>query len=142
MYRSNEDAVCVHPLMTLVHWPTGKMVLKNLKVQKTLDVNFANYAAACNLSLAMKANCLNCKAFDMIHHSVYLFQWHAPIVLDICDRFLEFFGPPLAGNAPSTAWNFLSYAYKVMQRITGMGGVIPFAIERGMLEMCCLGASH
>ena len=167
--RSNDDYVRIHPLISLVlrsqpfalpewaahvirvafhrfvsyqtrHWPTSNMFFKDSTVQRTLDATFANYATACNLSLAIKADYQNCIIFGIIHFSVYHIQRHAPIVLDICDRFLQVFGVPLAQNGPSTAQNFFSYAYKTIQRITGMCRGNLFANGRGMLEMRCLNA--
>lgn len=164
MCRSDDDSVRIHPLMTLVlrsqpfalpewaahliqvafhrfvsyqtrHWPTGTSFLEDPKVQKALDATFPNYATACNFSLAMKANYPNCILFNIIHFSVYRMQRRAPLVLDICDRFLEVFGLPLARNRPSVAQNVLKW-------ITKIGGSNSVANQRGILEMACLNAIH
>ena len=167
----NDRSVRIHPLMTLVlrsqpfalpewathvmqvafhrfvsyqtrHWPMGAAFYVDPNVQRELDATFANYATACNFSLTIKASLLNSIAFDIIHWSVYHIQRRAPAVLDMCDRFLEVFGLPLAQNRPSAAQNLFSFAYKTIKKITKIGGHDFVANERGMLEMCCLGAIH
>lgn len=113
----------------------GALVLVDPNIQRELDANFANCATACNFSLAIKADYLNCITFDIIHWSVYHIQWRAPAVLDLCDRFLKVSGLPLARN-------LFCFAYKTIKKITGIGGSTSPANERGMLEMCCLGAIY
>ena len=160
LYRSNDSSLRIHPLMTLVlrsqpfalpewaahvikvaflrfvsyqkrHWPTGNNFVQDPKIRKTLDATFANYATACNFSLAIKPDFLmNCITFDIITFSIHHTERRALIVLDVCDRFLEVFGLPLARNGQSTAQNTFS----------GMGSNDIFADVRGKLEMCCLGA--
>ena len=167
----NDRSIRIHPLMTLVlrsqpfalpelasqvvqvafhrfvshqtrHWPMGASVVMDPNVQRDLDADFANYATACNFSLTIKADLLNCITFDIIHWSVYHIQRRAPAVLDMCDRFLEVFGLPLARNRPSAARNLFFFAHEMIKKITRSGGSTSPANERGMLEMCCLGAIH
>ena len=169
--EGNDRSIRIHPLLTLVlrsqsfalpewaahvvhvafhrfvsyqtrRWPTGAKALGDPNAQRELDANFANYATACNFSLAIKADYFNCVAFDIIHDSVYHIERRAPVVLDLCDRFLEVFGLPLARNGPSAAQNLFSFAFKTIKKITNIGGNDFVANERGILEMCCLGAIH
>ena len=169
--NGNDKSVRIHPLLTLVlrsrpfalpewaahvvqvafqrfisyqtrHWPMGTTLLGAPDKQRELDDTFANYATVCNFSLVIKPNVLNNTTLDIIHWSLYHIQRHAPAVLDICDRFLEVFGLPLAQNSPSTVPSMFFLAYRTVKKITKIGANYTTMDTRGMLETCCLGAIH
>ncbi|KAL8816761.1 MAG: hypothetical protein Q9191_008272 [Dirinaria sp. TL-2023a] len=169
--NEHDQSVRIHPLMTLVlrsqpfalpewaahamqvafhrlvsyqtrHWSMHPSLLTDPEAKSELDAIFPNYATACKFSLGMEADFFNCVTFDILHWSVFYVERRAPVVLDLCDRFLEVFGLPLALHRPSVAQKLFSFAFKTIQKIARLGGNDYVANERGLLEMRCLRAIH
>ena len=172
--NGNDRSVLIHPLMTLVlrsqpfalpkwaahivrvafhrfvsyqtrHWPEGMTAIADPNVQRKLDAAFADYATACSFSLTIKPGYLNCFVLDIIDWSIYHIQRRAPVVLDICDRFLAVFAIPLARNRASLAQNIFFFAYKIYRRIKKIRKIDrgDYTTDaRGLLEGRCLNAIH